>query len=195
MTRILGVDPGLTRCGVGVIDLAAGRRVSLVSVGVFRTAPTDELSARVGTIGAQIEALILEQKPDSIALERVYADANVRSVMGTAQISGVVLMLAHKYGLTISLHTPTEVKAAVTGSGKADKAQVGNMVAKILGLSEVPKPADAADSLAIAICHAWRGAAASVANQPGNGTGGSALTPAQAAWQQAERAAARKREG
>ena len=193
MTRILGVDPGLTRCGVGVIDLAAGRRVSLVSVAVFRTAPTDELSARIGTIGAQIEALILEQKPDVIALERVYADVNVRSVMGTAQISGVVLMLAHKHGLPIALHTPTEVKAAVTGSGRADKAQVGTMVAKILGLTEVPKPADAADSLAIAICHAWRGAGASVVSASQGS--GSSLTAAQAAWQQAERAAARKREG
>jgi crossover junction endodeoxyribonuclease RuvC len=111
----------------------------------------------------------------------------VRSVMGTAQISGVVLMLAHKYKLPIAMHTPTEVKAAVTGSGKADKKQVGTMVAKILGLTEVPKPADAADSLAIAICHAWRGAGASAAT-------GSAQTAAQAAWQQAERAAARKRE-
>lgn len=193
MTRILGVDPGLTRCGVGVIDLAAGRRVSLVSVAVFRTAPTDELSARIGTIGAQIEALILERKPDVIALERVYADVNVRSVMGTAQISGVVLMLAHKHGLPIALHTPTEVKAAVTGSGRADKAQVGTMVAKILGLTEVPKPADAADSLAIAICHAWRGAGASVVSASQGS--GSSLTAAQAAWQQAERAAARKREG
>ncbi|MEN9747929.1 MAG: hypothetical protein RLZZ603_621 [Actinomycetota bacterium] len=188
MTRILGVDPGLTRCGVGVIDLAAGRRVTLVSVDVFRSAPSDELSARVGSIGARIETLIQELKPDAIALERVFADVNVRSVMGTAQISGVVLMLAHRYGLPVALHTPTEVKAAVTGSGKADKAQVGNMVARILGLAEVPKPADAADSLAIAICHAWRGAGASV------GTGQS-LTAAQAAWQQAERAAARKREG
>jgi len=189
MTRILGIDPGLTRCGVGVIDLAAGRRVNLVSVGVFRSEPTEELSVRVGTIGASIEALILEQKPDVIALERVYADVNVRSVMGTAQISGVVLMLAHRHGLPIALHTPTEVKAAVTGSGRAEKAQVGTMVAKILGLTEVPKPADAADSLAIAICHAWRGAGATAGS-----TSGGALTPAQAAWQQAARAAARKAE-
>jgi len=194
MTRILGIDPGLTRCGVGVIDLAAGRRVSLVSVDVFRTAPTDELAARIGTIGAQIEALILAQKPQIIAMERVYADANVRSVMGTAQISGVVLMLAHRHGIPIALHTPTEVKAAVTGSGRADKAQVGTMVAKILGLAEAPKPADAADSLAIAICHAWRGAAASVGVGNGGAGGGNSLTPAQSAWQQAERAAARKRE-
>jgi len=189
MTRILGIDPGLTRCGVGVIDLAAGRRVNLVSVDVFRSATTDELSHRVGSIGASIEALILDAKPDVIALERVFADVNVRSVMGTAQISGVVLMLAHKHGLPIALHTPTEVKAAVTGSGRADKNQVGAMVARILGLAEVPKPADAADSLAIAICHAWRGAAATA-----GAAGGGTLTPAQQAWQAAERAAAQNRE-
>ena len=188
MTRILGVDPGLTRCGVGLIDLAAGRKVNLVSVDVFRSEPSEELSARIASIGNRIEALITEHKPDVIAIERVYADVNVRSVMGTAQISGVVLLLAKRYGLPISMHTPTEVKAAVTGSGKADKAQVGNMVAKILGLAEVPRPADAADSLAIAICHAWRGASATA------GTGAT-QTPAQAAWQAAERAAARKREG
>lgn len=188
MTRILGVDPGLTRCGVGVIDLGAGRKVSLVSVDVYRSAPTEELSARIGSIGTRIEELILDLMPDAVALERVFADVNVRSVMGTAQISGVVLMLAHKHGIPVALHTPTEVKAAVTGSGRADKAQVGNMVARILGLAEVPKPADAADSLAIAICHAWRGAAATT------GAGG-ALTPAQKAWQQAERAAAKSREG
>jgi len=188
MTRILGVDPGLTRCGVGVIDLAAGRRVNLVSVDVYRSEPSLELSARIASIGNRIEELILRDKPEVIALERVYADVNVRSVMGTAQISGVVLLLANRHSLPISMHTPTEVKAAVTGSGKADKAQVGTMVAKILGLAEIPKPADAADSLAIAICHAWRGAAASMGS-------GESLTPAQAAWQAAERAAARKREG
>ncbi|MEY2916104.1 MAG: hypothetical protein RLZ69_659 [Actinomycetota bacterium] len=186
-TRILGIDPGLTRCGVGVIDLAPGRRVNLVSVDVYRSEPTEELSNRIGSLALRIESLIQDSKPDVIALERVYADVNVRSVMGTAQISGVVLMLAHKYGLPIALHTPTEVKAAVTGSGRADKKQVGTMVAKILGLAEVPKPADAADSLAIAICHAWRGAAAST------GSSGS-LTAAQEAWQQAERAAAKSRE-
>lgn len=188
MTRILGVDPGLTRCGVGVIDLAAGRRVSLVSVDVYRSEPSLELSARIAAIGNRIEALILQEKPDVIAIERVYADVNVRSVMGTAQISGVVLLLANRHGIPISMHTPTEVKAAVTGSGRAEKAQVGAMVARILGLNEPPKPADAADSLAIAICHAWRGAAAASG-------GDNSLTPAQVAWQAAERAAARKREG
>lgn len=194
--RILGIDPGLTRCGVGVIELSAGRKVSLVSVDVFRTEPATALDARIGSIGDRIEQLILSSKPQVIALERVYADVNVRSVMGTAQISGVVLLLANRHGIPIAMHTPTEVKAAVTGSGRANKEQVGKMVAKILGLADVPKPADAADSLAIAICHAWRGAGATAALASGGtkGSGGS-LTAAQRAWHAAERAAAAKREG
>ena len=186
-TRILGIDPGLTRCGAGVIDLSAGRKVALVEVNTFRTNPDEELSARVGKIGVELEELIIRLKPDVLALERVFAQANVRSVMGTAQISGVVLMLAHKYDLPIALHTPTEVKAAVTGSGRAAKAQVGAMVARILGLSEVPKPADAADSLAIAICHGWRSAGAvAKSNEP--------MTKAQQTWHAAARDAAQRRE-
>lgn len=186
-TRILGIDPGLTRCGAGVIELSGSRRVTLVEVNTFRSSPDAELSVRIGGISREIEALIIRAKPQIIAMERVYADANVRSVMGTAQISGVVLMLADKYSLPIALHTPTEVKAAVTGSGRADKAQVGAMVARILGLSEVPKPADAADSLAIAICHGWRSAGAATAP-------GETMTKAQQSWHAAERAAAQRRE-
>ena len=188
MPRILGIDPGLTRCGVGVIDLAASRKVSLVEVDVYRSEPGLALEERIGLIGDRLDQLITRVKPDAIALERVYADVNVRSVMGTAQISGVALYLARKHRIPIHLHTPTEVKAAVTGSGRAAKAQVGNMVAKILGLAEVPKPADAADSLAIAICHAWRGSGAAL---PNNAT----LTDAQQKWHAAVRAAATKQEG
>lgn len=187
--RILGIDPGLTRCGVGIIELGVGRKVSLVSVDVFRSEPTMPLEERIGSIGNRIEQLIIAAKPQVIAIERVYADVNVRSVMGTAQISGVVLLLANRHGIPIAMHTPTEVKAAVTGSGRANKDQVGNMVAKILGLAEVPKPADAADSLAIAICHGWRGAGASSVS-----LGNTTLTAAQQAWHAAERAAAVKRE-
>jgi crossover junction endodeoxyribonuclease RuvC len=173
---------------VGVVDLTAGRKVALVEVDVFRSDPDTALDERIGSIGNRIDALIARLKPDVIALERVFADVNVRSVMGTAQISGVVLLLANRHNIPIAMHTPTEVKAAVTGSGKANKDQVGNMVAKILGLTEVPKPADAADSLAIAICHGWKGAGAAVSQE-------SALTPAQRTWHAAATAAARKREG
>ncbi len=182
-TRILGIDPGLTRCGIGLIELGSSRKVRLVAVDTYRSEPGEELSARVGSIGLAIEALIVAEKPQVIAIERVFSQQNVSTVMGTAQISGAVLMLAHKYGLPVVMYTPTQVKAAVTGSGRADKSQVGFMVAKILGLDEVPKPADAADSLAIAICHAWRSPAASESTN---------LTKAQKAWLDAERASKRK---
>lgn len=181
-TRVLGVDPGLTRCGVGIIDLGASRKVSLVFVDTFKTDATTELSERIGTLANKIEELILSQRPSAIALERVFSQQNLRSVMGVAQISGVVLMLAHKHSVPIFLHTPSEVKAAVTGSGRANKSQVGVMVAKILGLDEIPKPADAADSLAIAICHAWKSAGGTDLNSD-------SLTPAQKAWHSAEQAA------
>ena len=181
-TRILGVDPGLTRCGVGVIEVGSARKVSLVSVDTLRTDANSELVDRIGAIGSMIEALIKKTKPSAIAIERVFSQQNLRSVMGVAQISGVVMLLAHQHKIPVYLHTPSEVKAAVTGSGRANKDQVGTMVAKILGLDEVPKPADAADSLAIAICHAWRSAAGTVVNAK-------TLTPAQKAWQNAEQAA------
>lgn len=180
--RVLGVDPGLTRCGAGVIDLHASRKVSLVSVDTFKTDASMELVDRIGSIGIQLEGLIKSSKPQAIAIERVFSQQNLRSVMGVAQISGVVMMLAHKYKIPVYLHTPSEVKAAVTGSGRANKAQVGNMVARILGLDEIPKPADAADSLAIAICHAWKSAGGTV-------SAGTAMTPAQKAWQAAEQSA------
>lgn len=178
-TRILGIDPGLTRCGAGVIELGQSRKVKLVTVDTFSTKAGEELVDRIGIIGDQIEQLITATSPNAIAVERVFSQQNLRSVMGVAQISGVVFMLAHKYQIPVFLHTPSEVKAAVTGSGRANKNQVGAMVAKILGLAEVPKPADAADSLAIAICHAWKSA---------GGTVGSAteMTPAQKAWHVAE---------
>ena len=157
MTRILGVDPGLTRCGIGVIDLGKSRKTSLVFVGVIQSLKTAELDSRIGSIGSEIESLILKFKPDVIAIERVFSQQNLSSVMGTAQVAGVAIYLAHKFKIPIAMHTPTEVKAAVTGSGSAGKSQVGAMVAKLLGLDEIPKPADAADALAIAICQAYRG--------------------------------------
>lgn len=178
-TRILGIDPGLTRCGAGVIELGQSRKVKLVSVDTFQTTSGTELAERIGVLGNHIEDLLVRTKPDAIALERVFSQQNLRSVMGVAQISGVVLMLAHRHSIPVYLHTPSEVKAAVTGSGRANKAQVGAMVAKILGLTEVPKPADAADSLAIAICHAWKSAGGTVGTS-------AEMTPAQKAWHKAE---------
>jgi crossover junction endodeoxyribonuclease RuvC len=155
--RVLGIDPGLTRCGLGVVDGVPGRPPSLVAVGVLRTPPDRTVGARLLDIERGIDAWLVEHRPDAMAVERVFAQHNVGTVMGTAQAAGVALLVAARHGVPTALHTPSEVKAAVTGSGRAEKGQVGAMVARILGLTEVPRPADAADALALAICHVWRG--------------------------------------
>lgn len=157
MSRIIGIDPGLTRCGFGVIEMR-GKPV-LLEVGVFRTSTELDLAQRLVQIDADLISLFQKWQPNAVAVERVFAQANVRTVMGTGQVSGIALVAAVKAGAQVRTYTPTEVKAAVTGSGKADKAQVAEMVRRILNLSDIPKPADAADALAIAICQAWRGAA------------------------------------
>lgn len=187
--RVLGIDPGLTRCGVGVVDVRADRRATLVEVTVIRTPADMPLEKRLLAVGAGIDALLDEHRPEVVAIERVFAQHNLRTVMGVAQVSGVALHSAARRGLPVALHTPSEVKAAITGYGSADKRQVQAMVARILGLAEAPKPADAADALAIAICHAWRGSP--MADTPaGSGSeSASAQTPAQAAWRAAERSA------
>jgi crossover junction endodeoxyribonuclease RuvC len=182
--RVIGIDPGLTRCGVGIVDVAADRTAKLVYVGVIRTPPEMPLEKRLLAIGTGIEELLDEHRPVAFAIERVFAQHNLRTVMGTAQISGVAMHAAAKRGLAVGLHTPSEVKAAITGYGAAEKKQVQIMVARILGLAELPKPADAADALAIAICHAWRRPAGG-----GSDAATSAPTPAQQAWHAAERSA------
>src|SRR4051794_8376347 len=143
--RVLGVDPGLTRCGLGVVDGAPGRPPKLVAVGVIRTPAELDVAKRLVLIETGIDEWITEHQPDAVAVERVFAQHNVRTVMGTAQASGVALLVAARRGLPVALHTPSEVKASVTGNGRADKAQVGTMVARLLRLPDVPKPADAAD--------------------------------------------------
>lgn len=156
---MLGVDPGLTRCGVAIVDGSAGAKLSMVAAGVIRTRPDLELSRRLLAIETDLETLITTHRPQVLAIERVFSQQNLKSVMGTAQVSGVAMVLAARHGLAVHMHTPTEVKASITGSGRADKAQVTHMVTRLLRLSQAPKPADAADALAIAICHIWRGAA------------------------------------
>ncbi|MEE9965467.1 MAG: crossover junction endodeoxyribonuclease RuvC [Propionicimonas sp.] len=158
--RVLGVDPGLTRCGVGVVDGQPGRSPKLVDVGVITTPADLELPQRLLRIEAGLTEWVSQHRPDVVAIERVFADHNVISVMGTAQAAGLAMLVAAKAGIPVFLHTPTEVKAAITGSGRADKAQVAAMVTRILKLDAAPKPADAADAAALAICHLWRGAAA-----------------------------------
>lgn len=184
--RIIGIDPGLTRCGVGVIDMAANRHATLVDVRVIRSNTELALAERLLLIANGIREVIELFSPQILAVERVFAQKNLESVMGTAQASGVALLVGSEAGLTTALHTPTEVKAAITGYGQADKAQVQQMVARVLGLAVIPKPADAADALALAICHGWRGQTMRVQSDDVG------LTPAQAAWRQAINASSTK---
>jgi len=154
--RVLGVDPGLTRCGVGVVEGAAGRPLRLVHVEVVRTPADADLPERLLTLAAALDAAVAAYAPDVVAVERVFSQHNVRTVMGTAQAAALAVLAAARAGVPVALHTPSEVKAAVTGSGRADKAQVTTMVTRLLRLPDRPRPADAADALALAICHCWR---------------------------------------
>ncbi|KAA2262005.1 crossover junction endodeoxyribonuclease RuvC [Solihabitans fulvus] len=154
--RVFGVDPGLTRCGFGVVDGGAGRTVRCVAVDVVRTPVDADLAIRLLQLADAVEVWLDRYQPQAVAVERVFSQHNVRTAMGTAQAGGIVALAAARRGLPVVFHTPSEVKAAVTGSGRADKAQVTTMVTKLLGLVEAPRPADAADALALAICHLWR---------------------------------------
>lgn len=155
--RVLGVDPGLTRCGIGIVESVGHRELKMVDCGVIRTDVDASLELRLLELNNELELWISKFQPDVIAIERVFSQLNVRTAMATGQAAGVALVLAAKLGLPIALHTPSEVKAAVSGSGRADKKQVALMVTKILGLASAPKPVDTTDALALAICHHWRG--------------------------------------
>jgi crossover junction endodeoxyribonuclease RuvC len=184
--RVLGVDPGLTRCGLGVVEGSRGRTVTMVAVDVVRTPATDDLGLRLLGIAEAVEGWIAQVRPDVVAVERVFSQHNVRTVMGTAQAAGVALLAAARHGIPVAVHTPSEVKAAVTGDGRAGKRQVTAMVTRILALPAAPTPADAADALALAICHLWRdGTAAAAAGLPGS------PTAAQRRWIEAAEAAKR----
>jgi crossover junction endodeoxyribonuclease RuvC len=154
--RVLGVDPGLTRCGLGVVEGVPGKPPKMIAVGVVRTGADEDIAARLLAIETEIERWLTEYEPDAVAVERVFSQHNVRTVMGTAQAGAVAIVSAARRGLPVALHTPSEVKAAVTGNGRADKDQVTTMVSRLLRLAERPSPADAADALALAICHLWR---------------------------------------
>jgi crossover junction endodeoxyribonuclease RuvC len=157
--RVMGVDPGLTRCGLGIVDGDLGKPLRMIAVGVVRTPVSDDPAKRLLALQIEIDQWIARYEPDAVAVERVFAKANIKGIMGTAQASAVPMLAAARLGLPLALHTPTEVKAAVTGNGRADKAQVTSMVTRILRLDTPPKPADAADALALAICQLWRGTA------------------------------------
>jgi crossover junction endodeoxyribonuclease RuvC len=155
--RVLGVDPGLTRCGVGVVDGLPGRICTMIAFEVVRSEPHEELSQRLLHLDVELTRLVALHQPEAVAVERVFSQHNTRSVMGTAQAGAIAILAAAKAGLPVFSYTPSEVKAAVTGSGQADKAQVTAMVTRLLRLDAPPRPADAADALALAICHVWRG--------------------------------------
>jgi len=157
--RVMGVDPGLTRCGLGVVEGDLGKPLSMIAVGVVRTPTSDDPALRLLALQIEIDEWMARYEPDAVAVERVFAKANIKGIMGTAQASAVPMLAAARLGLPLALHTPTEVKAAVTGNGRAGKAQVTAMVTRILRLDTPPRPADAADALALAICQVWRGTA------------------------------------
>lgn len=159
--RVLAVDPGLTRCGVGVVATGQGSTLQIVTVGVIRTSADLPLHERLHELRVELDAVFERTQPDAVAVERMFARHDVSTIMGTAQASAVPMLAAAERGLPLGLHTPSEVKAAVTGNGRADKAQVTTMVTRILGLEVAPRPADAADALALAVCHVWRGGAQS----------------------------------
>ena len=157
--KVLGVDPGLTRCGIGLVEGAIGSPLKLIDVGVILTGVDLDLDQRLLELDRQLTQLVDVWQPDVVAVERVFSQHNVRTVMGTGQAAGIALLIAAKAGIPVMMHTPSEVKAAVTGSGRANKVQVALMVQKILNLETIPKPVDATDALALAICHIWRGGA------------------------------------
>jgi crossover junction endodeoxyribonuclease RuvC len=157
--RVMGVDPGLTRCGVGVVEGAPGGALNLIDVVVIRTPPDAPLEERLAGLERALEELVTRHRPEIIAVERVFSQHNVRTVMGTAQAGAVAALAAGRRGIPLSMRTPSEVKAAVTGSGRADKAQVTTMVTRVLRLDAPVRPADAADALALAITEIWRGGA------------------------------------
>ena len=159
--KVLGVDPGLTRCGVGVVAGAPGIPLSLLGVGVIQTSAAAPLEVRLLNLESELIKWFDQHNPDVIAVERVFYQHNVRTVMGTGQAAGIALLLAARRGIPVMMHTPSEVKAAVTGNGRANKAQVADMVVQILSLKEAPKPVDSTDALALAICNIWRAGATS----------------------------------
>jgi crossover junction endodeoxyribonuclease RuvC len=157
---VLGIDPGLTRCGYGAVVRQDGG-LRAVAAGVIRTDKDADVALRLADLQRGIRELLEELRPEAVAVERLFFQSNVRTAMSVGQASGVVLAEAAAAGCAVVQYTPNEVKSAVTGSGSAGKEQVQRMVQAILGLAETPKPPDAADALALALCHHARAPLAS----------------------------------
>ncbi|HEU4899842.1 MAG TPA: crossover junction endodeoxyribonuclease RuvC [Actinomycetota bacterium] len=149
--RVLGVDPGLGRCGWAVLERRGGR-VAAAGYGTIHT-DGEQVAPRLLELATRLRQVLAAHRPEALAIERLFFNANVRTAMTVGQASGVVLLLAAEHGLQVTAYTPPQVKQAVTGSGSAPKEQVGSMVKALLGLAEVPAPADTADALAVALCH------------------------------------------
>lgn len=150
---VLGIDPGLTRCGYAVLRVSGNTEVSMSALGVLRTSPEKDLPNRLAEIAREIEELLDEYQPSAVAVERIFFQSNVRTAMSVGQVSGLVLSAAARRGVDVVQYSPNQVKLAITGWGGADKAQVQKMVKQRLKLNSIPKPADAADAAAIALCH------------------------------------------
>jgi len=185
---ILGVDPGLTRCGVGVIEAGEHRRLSFIHVDVVRSSPDITQDLRLLAIYNGLSEKMDRFAPDAVSIERVFAQSNRNTVLGTAQAAGLAMLAAAQRNIPVALHTPTEAKLAITGNGQAQKIQMERMVTRILNLTKMPTPADAADALALAICHALRPAGALQ-----GGEREQHLTAAQRQWAEAAQNSTRRR--
>jgi crossover junction endodeoxyribonuclease RuvC len=152
---VLGIDPGLSRCGYGVVA-RTGATVRAMAYGVLRTDPKTPLPERLAALEADLEALVAEVTPGAVAVERVLFQVNARTAISVGQASGLALAVAARAGVPVVLYSPNEVKLAVTGDGAADKVAVQAMVTRLLDLPRAPEPPDAADALALALCHSWR---------------------------------------
>jgi crossover junction endodeoxyribonuclease RuvC len=152
---VLGIDPGLSRCGYGIVARERNQARAL-GCGVIRTPPGDPLPQRLLALDEDLRELIAQTRPSAVAVERVLFQSNARTAMSVGQASGLALVAAARLGIPVALYSPNEVKLAVAGDGRADKAAVQMMVARLLNLAEPPKSPDAADALALACCHLWR---------------------------------------
>ncbi|WKD59174.1 Crossover junction endodeoxyribonuclease RuvC [Corynebacterium caspium DSM 44850] len=153
---VMGIDPGLTRCGLSVVQAGRGRAIYPIAVGVVRTPAESPLTERLLRLSKAATEWMDEYRPDVVAIERIFERSNVSTVMHTAHAVGVLVLAAAERNIPVQMYTPSEVKKAISGNGRADKKQMTSMITRILGLSEPPKPADAADALALAVCHCWR---------------------------------------
>ncbi len=152
---VLGIDPGLSRCGYGILeqDKKNSKTIKAVAAGVIRTSPKTDLAIRLAELQEEIRSLISEYKPEEVAIERVLFQVNVSSAMSTGQAAGVAMVAAATSGCTVNLYSPNEVKLAVAGWGGADKQQMEHMVQTLLSIDQPLRPVDAADAVAVALCH------------------------------------------